>query len=289
MGVSFETSCVWGSWKGQSGVADDPVQFFFSREILGEIACRLSGEYERGSPFPHVVIDEIVPDSVLECVLNEIPQAGTDEFASRMDPTEHKFSLADVEQMGPVTRHLLSEFNGAPFLEFVSTLTGIDGLVPDPYFFGGGIHLIERGGYLKVHADFSLHPKLHIDRRLNAIIYLNKNWGLTYGGNLELWDESMERCVRSIEPVFGRLVLFRTTGASYHGHPDPLNTPAGVSRRSLALYYYTGQSADLERRYSTAFQRRPGESVRRTAHQVAYRWLPPVVVEAVKKRRKTSG
>ena len=54
-------------------------------------------------------------------------------------------------------------------LEFLETLTGIDGLVPDPYFAGGGLHQIVRGGFLKVHADFNWHPKLRLDRRLNML------------------------------------------------------------------------------------------------------------------------
>jgi hypothetical protein len=260
--------------------------FFFSRKNLRSISRDLANEFGGAQPFPHVVIDGIVPNDVLDAVLTELPQHGSNEYLKRMDPTEHKFSLNDIELMGPKTQHLLAQFNSAPFIEFVEALTGLDGLVPDPYFYGGGVHLIERGGFLKVHADFSLHPSLHIDRRLNAILYLNKDWQEEYGGQLELWDADVRECVKRIPPLFGRLVIFRTTGSSYHGHPEPLNFPEGMSRRSLALYYYTGVSEDRERRYTTDFHQRPGEAFKRTSHVIAYRWLPPVIVDRIKKWRR---
>jgi len=63
-------------------------------------------------------------------------------------------------------------------------LTGIDALVPDPHFEGGGLHQIEPGGHLKVHADFNRHPRTGLARRLNALIYLNRDWKPEYGGAL---------------------------------------------------------------------------------------------------------
>ena len=140
--------------------------------------------------------------------------------------------------MGPTTRLLLSQFNAATFVNFLEQLTGISGLIPDPHFFGGGMHTIEAGGYLRVHADFNHYPRLDLERRINALLYLNRDWQDEWGGHLELWRTVAAREL-SIAPIFNRLVIFSITDTAYHGHPNPLETPPGVARRSLALYYYS--------------------------------------------------
>lgn len=84
---------------------------------------------------------------------------------------------------------------------------------------GGGLHELRNGGYLNVHADFNRHPKLKLDRRLNVLIYLNKDWISEYGGELQLWDKEMKNCEKKIIPIFNRMVIFSTTDFSYHGNP----------------------------------------------------------------------
>jgi Rps23 Pro-64 3,4-dihydroxylase Tpa1-like proline 4-hydroxylase len=149
------------------------------------------------------------------------------------------------------------------FIDFLETLTGITGLLPDPHLWGGGLHQIQRGGFLKVHADFNRHERLDLDRRLNLLVYLNKDWKEEYGGQLELWSRDMKRCEERVLPVFNRCVVFSTTDTSYHGHPDELTCPEGWTRKSMALYYYTtGRSAEeTSQSHSTLYQERPGESV----------------------------
>ena len=197
-----------------------------------------------------------------------------------------------IWMLGPTTRHLLSEFNSAPFVNFLEEVTQIKGLVPDPHYFGGGIHQIEAGGYLKIHADFNVHQRLRLDRRLNALLYLNRDWRDEWGGQLELWNKDMTLAVRKISPQFNRLVVFATTDSSFHGHPDPLLCPPGVTRRSLALYYYTNGRPAEERSsaHSTLHQVRPGENFDptppglevRAAKRPAITWrdfVPPVAAK----------
>ncbi len=104
-----------------------------------------------------------------------------------------------------------------------------------------------RGGFLKVHADFNWHPKLKLDRRLNVLIYLNRDWKDEYGGALELWDRSMTGPEKSVLPVFNRTVVFSTTDFSYHGHPHPLACPEATTRKSVSLYYYSNGRPDEEK------------------------------------------
>jgi Rps23 Pro-64 3,4-dihydroxylase Tpa1-like proline 4-hydroxylase len=111
----------------------------------------------------------------------------------------------------------------------------------------GGLHQIERGGFLDVHIDFNVHPKLRLDRRLNMLIYLNHDWPEEYGGHLELWSRDMTSCEKRILPLFNRTVIFSTTDGSFHGHPRPLSCPEGRTRKSVSLYYYTSGRPEEER------------------------------------------
>ena len=236
-----------------------PSWFFFDKERLQEIALSKRDDYRAASPFPHAVIDGLIPDTVLEGVLEEFPEPTK---AWRTSASKHgkKFGAAVKEvQLGPVTRNVLAELNSAAFLEFLQTLTSIEEpLIGDPHYAGGGLHQIPPGGYLKVHADFNRHPRFDLDRRLNVLFYLNQDWRPEWGGQLELWNQEMTRAEQSIEPLFNRAVIFSTTKTSYHGHPDPLRCPEGRWRRSLAIYYYSNGRPEEETSewHSTLWQQR---------------------------------
>ena len=123
------------------------------------------------------------------------------------------------------------------------------------------MHLIEPGGFLKIHVDFNWHERLKLDRRLNLLLYLNRDWPEEYGGHLELWNHDVSRCVKRILPIFNRCVIFNTSESSHHGHPDPMKCPPGRCRKSLALYYYTNgrPEGDTSDRHRTSYKLRPGE------------------------------
>ena len=275
--------------------------FFFDPDVLGAIAEREGDGYHRAEPFPHVVIDDLFPDALLDEVVREAPTA--DERANWVkwnDANSVKRGLREDWTMGPTTRLLLSQFNSASFVNFLERLTGISGLIPDPHFFGGGMHTIESGGYLRVHADFNHYPRLDLERRINALLYLNRDWQDEWGGHLELWDKDLTRRELSIAPLFNRLVIFSITDTAYHGHPNPLETPPGVARRSLALYYYSVDrpAEELTGAHSTLWQPGVGEEVPRPAEaspevapaarstkQVLRDWVPPALWRAVSQRR----
>jgi hypothetical protein len=239
--------------------------FFFDPDTFARAAEEYREDFLTAKPFPHIVIDGLFPEDLLEEVIDEVPTP--EEWATH--PEWRKADRADAKKLmvnrtwmlGPVTRHLLNEFNAAVFINFLEELTQINGLVPDPHYFGGGIHQIEAGGFLKIHADFNIHQRINLDRRLNALLYLNRDWDDQWGGHLELWDKQMQNRVKAIAPVFNRMVIFTTTDTTFHGHPDPLACPPGVTRRSLALYYYTNGRPEEEQSasHSTLHQVRPGE------------------------------
>ncbi len=200
----------------------------------------LRDSYAAAQPFPHIVLDGLFDDAELQAVLREFPAPDAMKWARFDNPLEKKLGYYyESATISETVRRFLEAMNSFEMLLFLEKLTGIDGLIPDPYFGGGGLHQIEPGGFLKIHADFNVHPKLKIDRRLNMLIYLNEDWREEYGGHLELWDEELQACRQRILPLFNRTVIFSTTDRSYHGHPHPLTSPPGVTRKSVSLYYYT--------------------------------------------------
>lgn len=199
----------------------------------------LHASYIEAAPYPHICLDAFFDAEMVARVAAEFPELGGKEDIRFGDPNQLKLASRGEYRFGPATLEFVHFLNSQPFLEFLSRLTGIGGLIPDPYFNGGGFHEIRRGGFLKIHADFNKHPDLRLDRRINLLLYLNENWQESYGGHFELWDKDITRCVKKYLPVFNRMVIFSTTDLSYHGHPDALTCPGDRSRRSLALYYYT--------------------------------------------------
>lgn len=202
--------------------------------------------YTSAAPFPHIVLDGLFDDADLEAVLADFPKPDGTRWMRFDSPHEKKLGYYHEQStISDRVRHFLDAMNGFEMLLFLEALTGMEGLIPDPYFGGGGLHQIEPGGFLKVHADFNVHPKLKIDRRANMLVYLNKEWREEWGGHLELWDSSGPR--RKIAPLFNRTVIFSTTDTSFHGHPHPLLSPQGVTRKSVSLYYYTAGRPEEER------------------------------------------
>lgn len=250
-----------------------------------EEECRRAGKahaeaYRQAQPFPHAVFEKFLDDAILARVIEEFPSSKDKNYFDR-DQERYKYQFRPQEISSGFVRNLFAELNSEAFVAFLEELTGIDGLIPDPYFEGGGLHETKRGGHLGIHADFNIHDRLKLERRLNLLIYLNEDWAPEFGGNLELWDQEMTKCVVKVQPSFGRAVIFNTTLDSFHGHPDPLNCPEARSRRSIATYYYSAPQdgvASLPNR-TTNFQRRPGAQDKRDWEVRRYHfvkdWVPP--------------
>ena len=263
--------------------------YHLSAESLTALADANRERFQRAEPFPHIVFDDFLPEWVLDRVIEEFPDPGDVPWKQFKQATSKKLASEGDAFFGDFTRHLFAELNSATFLQFLERLSGIDGLISDPYFFGGGLHQIEAGGFLKVHVDFSRHETLHVDRRLNAIIYLNKDWEPSYGGALEFWDEDMTRAVQSVLPVYNRCVIFSTVGAN-HGHPEPLACPPDRTRRSLALFYYRNDLAAGEESedHDSRYRERPGERIR-SGRSTLKRITPPILVDAARSLKQRLG
>lgn len=198
-------------------------------------------EYQFAIPFPNIVIDNFFNETFLNNVSKEFPDlSAVNESQKYENKDEVKFANNDYLQFPSNIKKLIDFMNSKSFLNFLQNITSIkEKLIADPELNGGGLHEIKSGGYLKIHTDFNKHPNNDLDRRINILIYLNKNWKSSYGGDLQLWDKDMLKCQKKILPIFNRMVIFSTNDYSNHGHPDPIVCPNYISRKSIALYYFS--------------------------------------------------
>lgn len=237
----------------------------FDHQELQNLARGLTEQYASAAPFPHVVIDDFVPVDFLREVVREFATPDSPIWSSFIHQNSRKCACNDLDRMGQKTRHLLEQLNSLAMTSFLEMLTGISHIIPDVHYEGGGLHQISNGGFLNIHADFNTHRRWNLDRRLNLLLFLNEHWHDAWGGHFEMWDSDMQHCMQKVAPIFNRCVIFSTTDRSFHGHPDPLKTPDGVTRKSLALYFYTnGRPAEEQTsEHSTLYQQRPSEQGKR--------------------------
>ena len=222
-----------------AGLLETYSQPVVSAKDLKRFVKRDGPQYRDAAPFPNIVLEHFLDAGLLRRVAREVAAMDRSAWHRTTTERERKLSTEDESLFGPYTRHVFTTLNSSAFVTFLEQLTGIEGLISDPHLRGGGLHEIERGGLLGVHADFNFYKRMRLWRRINLLIYLNTEWDEAWGGHLELWDADGKTCVKRIAPTFNRAVIFDTSSRSYHGHPHPLNCPEGQSRKSLALYYYT--------------------------------------------------
>src|SRR5260221_12444888 len=194
------------------------------------------------APFPHAVIDDFLPSALADALEAEIPSYGSDAWLEYRNAIEVKRTCNDWNRFPPTTYAFFSELNSAPFVAALSALVGVAPLYPDPGLNGAGWHIHGPGGKLTPHLDYSIHPKVGVQRKLNLIIYLNRDLRADREGELGLWAHDPaagDPCAlaRTIAPLFNRAVLFDTTRNSWHGLPAALRCPEGTLRKSRADYY----------------------------------------------------
>ena len=228
-----------------------------------QLSNQLSTQYKLAKPFPYIVIDNFLSEPILNIVLDEFNKnenwaydtvKWTEPYQVNKFYWPHDIETANnMPNTLPVISALVNYLNSPVMLKFLEELTGIDNLVSDDLLMGGGLHKINSGGKLAIHRDYNVHPVKKIYRRLNLLIYLNKDWKSEWEGNLQLWDKDMTKIEANIEPIFNRVVIFTISDNSLHGHPVPLNTPENISRNSIALYYFTEENPSQGNEHGVTF------------------------------------
>lgn len=218
-----------------------------------------SESFRVASPFPHVVLEDVLPPKRLAELSEAFPPPDWGGWRRYRDSYQReKMINSEILAFPAALRDLVVELSSPPFLEFLEAVSGIRGLIPDPYLEGGGLHCSGPGGVLAPHTDFHTYERLGVYRRINVILYLNPHWG-DGGGELQLFaDESARVADVSVLPLLGRMVIFRTDHSSVHGVTNPV--AEGRWRRSVALYYYTASEALTFSGDATTYWRAHGPS-----------------------------
>jgi Rps23 Pro-64 3,4-dihydroxylase Tpa1-like proline 4-hydroxylase len=209
-----------------------------SLERIRARAAEYARSWNAKTPFHYIVIDDFLDPAEAEALLAAYPPPAVEGWDQTTYVHQRKKFTRTRDFPAPIADFF--DLTGRPeFRALISEITGIPDLVEDADLVGGGLHQILRGGFLDVHVDYNFHPRTKLHRRLNLLVYMNKDWRDEYQGALELWDMQAHRQLENILPLFNRGVIFETNEVSFHGHPRPLNAPQSVTRKSLAVYYYT--------------------------------------------------
>jgi hypothetical protein len=223
-------------------------------EMLDREREALGSAWKASGAVPHILVDDFLTPDV-GAPLADFSAVQNKAAAPQKRTHKHVHGKGGSRlKMTPLQRQFFEEVNSPRFCQFVQDVTGIAPVIPDPALFGGGLHEIRRGGFLGVHTDFNHHPDLKKHRRFNLLVYLNETWDDAWAGHIELWDQSLTRPFLKAAPLMGRALFFETSEHSFHGHPTPLATPPGVTRKSLATYYYSDFPPGVGIRKTTNYQ-----------------------------------
>ena len=217
-------------------------------------------------PFPYFYIDDFLNEDFAQEVHDAFPSYGKAiEIGRTFNAVNEakKVQITDSSLFPEPISKLNKILASKEFIKKLEHIMNIPNLIPDPNLAGGGIHETREGGRLDVHVDFNFNKELSLYRRVNILIYFNKDWKKEYGGILDLWDSEVKDCHAEIIPVFNRMACFATSEISYHG-VTPIKCPDGMVRKSFAAYYYTVESSkDCDgTHHSTIFKARPSEWMR---------------------------
>jgi len=257
----------------------DPETLSITHQQAKEIGASIAEDYQSKTPYHYTCVDNFLPLEILEKVREEALAQG-DKAAENASGNERLKTSFNPDRLPTYTKAVFHALNSRPFIQFLEKMSGIKGLIPDPYYQGGGIHRTNTTGFLDIHADFNHHSIMDVERRLNLLIYLNPDWKEEYGGSFEVWTDDMKEKVASFAPVMNRMCCFSTGDNTMHGNPEPVNHPDGDPRLSIALYYYTATWEDGRVAQSTVFKQRPGSNdvaSNEATLRVVREFVPPIL------------
>ena len=198
----------------------------------------LEKTYKNNIPYPHIIIDNFLEEIFANNLHDEVRGMLKDINVSNNFTQKNKIACNDWLKFNRFTFDFISFLNSSIFTNYLELTSDIKGLISDATLEGGGVHSVSKNGFLKMHSDFNWHNKIRLYRRINVILYLNKNWNDSMKGELILSSKNFKDYV-SIQPLFNRLVIFNTNDNTYHGHPEKIKFPESYPRTSIATYYYT--------------------------------------------------
>lgn len=247
----------------------------------------LTERFVTNSPFPHIVLDGLFSPILLNQLYAEFDEMRWRDWRWAESEVETKRGSLPGSRLGMASQLYFQAIYSSQFMSLIKKISGIERLISDPELINGGMHEIPTGGFFNVHRDFTHHPILRLQNRLALITYLNKDWDMSYGGQLELWDKDLKGSEVSVIPEFGKTILFLNTTTSFHGHPLPVQAPNGRPRRSVTAYYYSSYENKGESVAATVSQY-VGSTTSSFRRNAAIRqFVPPIMISIGRKLEAT--
>lgn len=228
-------------------------------EYINKKNLKNSFESFQGSfPFNHCVVDNFFDEKMAKKLSEDFPSFNDPIWHEYDNPIEIKRVSNLWNNFPPTTYKVFNDLNSPLFLDFLSSVSGISPLYADNGLNGGGWHILKNGGKLNPHLDYSMHPKIPYQRKINLIVYLNQNWKEEWGGELGLWSSTEngkkpKQIETTVVPAFNRAIFFDTTMNSWHGLYNVVKSPEKEYRKSIAIYYLTDPPKDVDTRGKALF------------------------------------
>lgn len=224
----------------------------------GKIA-QLASDFQNGVPYKHIVVDNFLKDVIANQMYENFPSI--EKLAKHYKGlNENKSEGSNFTDFHPVFAQVRRDFMSPEFAKWMETVTGIKDVFITEDNLGTGLHQGTDGSFLDIHVDFNIHHIKNVHRRLNMLIYLNKNWKPEYGGAMEMWNADMSKLVKAVPCNFNRCLVFETSEISYHGY-SKITLPPGETRKSFYTYFYTKLPANINLKYhDTVFKPKPEDT-----------------------------
>ena len=199
---------------------------------------KMQYDFINAEPFEHIIVPNFLSNDYAELIYKNFPvDIENDNWYKYNNPIEYKYASDNLKLMPKPLEQIFYLLSCKEIIEVFSNISGINNLEYDPYLHGAGIHVLSTGGKLDIHLDYEKHPYLNKERRLNIILYMNKDWKEEWNGDTQLWDKNMSKCIVKSHVKFNTAIIFKTNETSWHGLPDPIKCPKNIFRKSIAYYY----------------------------------------------------
>lgn len=236
------------------------MESIFNPEIFNTTTVSgLKTFFDNGQPYRHFYFDGFLKEEFANLLYSKFPPID-DMSRTYNGLNEKKSEGTNFANFDPSFQQLKDSLNSPELRQWLSNITGIKDVFSTDDALGAGVHQGENGSYLDIHIDFNIHPKLDVHRRLNLLVFLNKNWKEEYGGKFELWNKDVTELGNAYLPSWNRCVVFETSEISYHGYAT-IHVPPGETRKSFFSYYYTKEREGANGYHDTVFKARPEEGI----------------------------
>lgn len=197
----------------------------------------LSIKFNNGEPFEHIILPNFLNETIVNKISNEYP-IDLNIYHKYNNPLEIKYAYDDISNMSENLQNVFYALCSDKLVNVLKKITRKEIIEYDPTCHGGGLHLHPNNGRLHMHLDYEKHPLLENRQRyLNIILYLSKDYKEEWGGQTELWNSDMSKCIVKSPVQFNTALIFKTTEKSWHGMPEPIKCPEDIYRKTLAYYY----------------------------------------------------